>query len=105
MALVMTIVQKQEIKSQFDSNKKHILATAAFDASYPTNGETVILSQLGIGTVDSFQIFPSLGNTFAYNSSTNKILAYVSGTGAEVANAVDLSAQTAVPCVIVGSAI
>lgn len=104
MALVLTIVQKQEISSQFDSNKKQVLATAAFDSSYPTGGETVLLSQVGLGSVDSFNVFSSLGNTFSYDAGTGKLLAYVAGTGAEVANGVDLSGQTAVPCVIVGDA-
>lgn len=101
MALVLTEVQRNIIKSQFDQEKRVVVGTAAFDNSYPTGGEPVILSQIGTRQVDSFFAYPLNGYTFQYDAVANKLLAY-SASGVEAANTTDLSALTAVPIVVVG---
>jgi hypothetical protein len=109
MALVLTVAQKDQIVSQFDSSKRLILATAAFDNSYPTGGETVIKSQIGLKTIDSILAFPSNGYVFQYDSAANKLKAYWADNAAlaasalvEVTNTTDLSGVTAAQLLIVG---
>ena len=99
MALVLTETQRNIIKSQFDQEKRVVQGTAAFDTSYPTGGEAVLLSQIGTRTVDFFYAFPFNGFTFLYDSAAVKLKAF-SSSGTEVANTTDLSALTAVPVLV-----
>ena len=72
-----------------------VVVTFAWDNSYPTNGETVSITDV---EYIHFMRTPRAGaNEFTYDKANNKVIAYVATTGAEVANATDLSAQTATP--------
>lgn len=78
--------------------------TLAFDSSYPTNGEAVLASQIGLSTINQLDILPMNGYVFQYVAATAKIKVYYAdydanadGALIEVANTTDLSALTAVP--------
>lgn len=109
MALKGTIVKKSREDGQFDPQRV-VYATLAFDSSYPAGGETLILSEVGLASIDQL-IIPSMkGYTFEWTGS--KVKAFVQTDPAdaggadialvEVTAAVDLSALTAVPCIIIG---
>jgi hypothetical protein len=70
------------------------VGSVAFDASYPTGGEAVTIPD---AEYVHYLSFAGTGaNDFVWDKSTSapKVLAYVASTGAEVANATDLSAQS-----------
>jgi hypothetical protein len=95
MALTATVNKKYSL----GRTGQLVLGTFAWDSSYPTNGETVSITDVEyIHTM----ILPRTGaNDFVYDKANNKVLAYVSTTGVEVANAVDLSGQTATPFIAI----
>jgi hypothetical protein len=101
MALVVTKTDEARTQGQFRDTKR-VTGTIAFDSSYPTNGELLQNSQLGLDTVTGVLVYPTSGYVFEYVSSTKKIKAYQDNAVAaaaplgEVANTTDLSALTAV---------
>ena len=95
MALTATVTKKYSL----GRTGQLIIGTFAWDSSYPTNGETVSITDV---EYIHAMILPRTGaNTFSYDKANGKVLAYVATTGVEVANAVDLSAQTATPFVAI----
>lgn len=95
MALTATVTKKYSL----GRTGQLVVGTFAWDASYPTGGEAVTITDVEyIHTM----ITPRAGaNEFAFDKANGKVLAYVATTGVEVANAVDLSAQTATPFVAI----
>lgn len=108
MALSAVVSSKNREAGQFGP-KTIIRGTMAFDASYPTNGEAFLKSQIGLATIDRLIIFPSAGYTFEYDSAAVKVKVYwgdnnnaADAPAVEVANTTDLSALTLVPFEAVG---
>lgn len=103
MAAVVTVVKKQDI-----GDAQEVLATVAFDASYPTGGEALAASDFGmrVGVLNDVQAQSNSGYVFQWDQANKKLLAFESGADGtpndEVGNAVDLSALTAVRCVARG---
>lgn len=110
MALVATVsltTGRTYVNGQF-GRKTEIKGTLAFDSSYPTGGETLIKSQVGLQTIDRMNI-QAAGYVCQYDSANNKVLVYYGdnnnasdGPLIEVPNTTDLSALTAVPFEAVG---
>lgn len=75
-------------------DRKEVVADVLFDNSYLTGGEALTGTQLGLeGELNVIDATPALtGQTFSYDYTNAKLLAWVGGT--QVANAVDLSAVT-----------
>ena len=65
-------------------SKRTVIGTIAFDASYPTGGESLTAANLGLGTIDQLRVFPKNGYVFEYDYTNSKLLAYSQGitTGA-----------------------
>ena len=95
MALTATVTKKYSL----GRTGQLVVGTLAWDSSYPTGGES--LSITDVEYVHTLIPGRAGANTFAYDKANNKVLAYVATTGVEVANAVDLSAQTATPFVAI----
>ena len=96
MALVNTAVETVNEQERF-----YVRYTVAFDNSYPTGGETLDWEALA-GTPQSsvlLALLPEGDGTYhaVYDRTNKKIMMIVSATGAEVANAFDLSGLTAWP--------
>lgn len=109
MAVSISNKTKSKIASQF-GKKTSVRATMAFDNSYPTNGESVPLSLIGLATVDQMIIPSYKGYTFEWDGTNKKVKVFygdysenTDGALVEVANAGDLSALTAVPFEAVGT--
>lgn len=73
----------------------------AFDTSYPTGGEAMDLSDV-LKEIRAVFIEMKGGNDFEYDYDNDKVLAYVTSTGAEVANEVDLHTVVGVRFMAVG---
>ena len=82
-------------------DRRVAIVDVAFDDSYPTGGEAVDLSEVGIGTVLFAIVEPTDGYTFEYDRSNDKVVAYWVDTTtdgapqAEVANTTDLDGVVA----------
>lgn len=81
-----------------------------FDSSYPTGGESLTASDLGLGSVVFVLAEPKAGYVFAYDYTNQKLLAYrgdndagADGPLVEVANGVNLSAVTGVRIFALGT--
>lgn len=115
MALTVTKIAGRE-PAEVDGGGWRTVRKIAFDASYTTGGLAITDAQLGLSKApDWVEIVPKAGYVFEYDGATKKIKVYVRGAItenvagaytqnavlaaaalAEVANAVDLSAVTAV---------
>ena len=82
-------------------NRRTVVGTYTGPASYATNGDAVSADDLGLSNIrvltlgvagDAANITPRL---LRWNAAQTKIMWFVPDTGAEVANATDLSAFTA----------
>jgi hypothetical protein len=97
MAVTATVLKKYSL----GRTGQLVIGKLAWDSSYPTGGESITIADVEyIHTM----ITPRKGaNTFEWDGSPTapKVLAYVATTGAEVANATDLSAQTATPFIAI----
>jgi hypothetical protein len=82
------------VNSTVYGDKRVITADVTFDNSYVTGGEPVTPSALGLGSILHCNGGSKAGNLIQYDPANVKLLAYVSSTGVQVANAVDLSAVT-----------
>lgn len=82
----------------------YMLTNLAFDNSYLTGGEPIpaTFATYFPGGIQAMFIQPTATYEFSYDSAAKTIQAWVRATGAQVANGVDLSALTAVPCLIFG---
>lgn len=59
--------------------KRIVTGTMDFDSSYPTGGEPLTASTIGLGTVDFIVIQTTSGLMFEYNYSGALVLAYLIG--------------------------
>tara|TARA_R110000765_G_C18438015_1_gene546563 strand:- start:8 stop:436 length:429 start_codon:yes stop_codon:yes gene_type:complete len=68
-------------------NKRVVTGTLAFDASYPTGGEALTPSDLGLAKIDFISISPQDGLVFEYDYTNEKVIVYSQGirTGATTA--------------------
>ena len=105
MALVVTFNGKRinrPVKTRVGSrgtagHEQVLTGTIAFDSSYPAGGEPAPAgTSFNDAGVRHVNIFPSGVFRFLYDSVNDKVVAFSTSTGAEVAGAVDLSALTAV---------
>jgi len=80
------------VDNTVEGNKRVITADVTFDASYPTGGEVVTPAALGLASILFMHVGSKAGNLIQYDAANAKLMAYVSSTGVQVANAVDLSA-------------
>lgn len=108
MALVVTIGSKSRIEGQFGP-KTLVRGTIAFDNSYPTNGEALLLTQIGLSVVDQMKLFPYKGYTPEWDGTNKKIKMFYAdydanadGALIEVADTGDLSTVTALPFEAIG---
>jgi hypothetical protein len=72
-------------------NLRSAVATITFDSSYPTGGESLSPSLLGLQNIEYFSVDSSPGYTFKYDYTNSKILVYfprgaVTGTLAATVN-------------------
>ena len=81
---------------------KYTTGTVTFDSSYPTGGEALLPTALGLSSKIEFVSFsPAAGYVFEYDYTNQKLKAYWPTTDAtapnvakQVANTTDLSAVT-----------
>lgn len=86
-----------------------VVASVAFDNSYPTGGESIAASKFGLGKIEFLIAQSTGGYIFAWDNANSKLLAYygdnnnaADGPLIEVPNATDLAALTAVPVLVFG---
>lgn len=89
MALTVTNLKRNSV-----GNRRTVTATVTFDSSYPTGGESLTPTQIGLKTVDFMAAEPQGGRTFPYDHANKKLMAFASTT--QVTNATDLSAVSTV---------
>lgn len=94
MALVATYAKKFKRDDTKNGNVVVHPGTLAFDSSYPSGGEAIT----GWDTSNILEINIERSGTydFLYDHVAKKVVAWDTGTSAEVANLTDLSALTAV---------
>lgn len=96
MALTVTEVTR----NVGPGNRKEVIATVAFDSSYPTGGESLAPSLLGFQAFDFVSFTNTGGYVFEFDHTNSKVLAYWVDTTtdgaplAQVANTTDLSGVT-----------
>lgn len=78
-------------------DKRAALVTVTFDNSYPTGGEAVAASDVGLTAIDHVIAAPlvSVDNDVYWDGPNSKLFVTVRSTGVEVANAVSLATLTA----------
>lgn len=102
MALSVTVFAKTVF-----GNKRVVFGEVAFDASYPTGGESVTPEDLSDNTftdwtLDFSVFFPTDGYTFELDTTNSKVKGFTTAH-TEVANTTDLSSRCAhVPYLLVG---
>jgi len=90
-------------------DKRAVTGTIAFDASYPTGGETVSEQDLGVTNAEFVLMQPVAGYVFSYDLANQKVLAYWVDTTVDgspmlqVPATTDLSALVAVPYLAIGT--
>lgn len=89
--------------------RRRVVGTLAFDSSYPTGGESVPRSLLGLLKFDDVRIGPKAGYLFEWDDTNQKVKVYQGDNDnaadaplIEVADTTDLSALTAVPISALG---
>jgi len=104
----MTLTHSIQKRSTF-GNKRVRTVDIAFDSSYPTGGESLTASDLGLSVVDLVIPSPKSGYVFEYDYTNSKIKAYYAdydatsdGALIEVANTTDLSGVTGVRLLAMG---
>lgn len=99
------------ITSQIVGVEREVRGTAAFDASYPTGGESLsgLAAACGLSLINDAKFFPHEGFVFEWDSANAKVLAYygdnnnaADGALIQVPNTTDLSGQAAVQFVVRG---
>lgn len=85
MALTITIDREERMGRRFYRS-----GTIAFDSSYPTGGESLTPSDLGIRTIDILLAAPAGGLMFEYDNANQKLKAiYPTGGSAAPAALAD----------------
>jgi len=98
MALTVTVNRTDTVGRY----TKYVTGTIAFDSSYPTNGESLVASDVQLSSkIDFIEASSADGLVFEYDYSGSKLKAIWPTTdatapaaGEEVANTTDLSAVT-----------
>jgi hypothetical protein len=77
-------------------NRKEWLGTITFDSSYVTGGEPLTASDFGMANIEFVGVggLSLAGRGVTYVSATKLLKVYVTSTDTEVANGVDLSADS-----------
>lgn len=73
-------------------NKKVAIAKITFDSSYPTGGEALNPSDLGLAFVDALFTDGAMGYGVKYDIANKKLMAYGSTAGTQVTDTTNLSA-------------
>lgn len=69
-----------DVKNRFKSgNGWAVTAELTFDSSYPTGGEALKPSDLGLSVIETMNIENSAGYTFDYSKADEAVLAYMAG--------------------------
>lgn len=104
MALTVTKTGDWQITA---GNVRMSRVAIAFDASYPTGGESLTAADLGLRVIDFISIQPQSGFVFEYDYTNNKVLAYSQGAAHATAGSATLDdyAVTAGPGVTSGISI
>lgn len=92
MALTVSVVHRTVF-----GNDRVVVADVTFDSSYATGGESLTASDLGFPSGQIFHVSTPAtngANIFAFDHAASKIKAFVTTTGVEVANAVNLATVT-----------
>lgn len=87
----MALTVAQVGRSTVFGNKKVTVADITFDSSYPTGGEDLNPSALGLAFVDFLVADGANGYNMVYDYANSKLKAYGSTAGTEVANATNLA--------------
>lgn len=87
MALTFSVVD-----SMVEGNKRVVTADVTFDNSYLTGGEPVTPAALGLSSILFVHAGTKTNYMIQFDAAAVKLLAFISSTGLQVANAVDLSA-------------
>lgn len=108
MALVATIGSKSRTAGQFGP-KTVVRGTLAFDNAYPTNGEAILLSQVGLSVVDQMKLFPYVGYVGEWDGTNKKVKLFYAdydlnadGALIEVATNANAVAVSAMPFEAIG---
>jgi len=67
------------LKVRSVGNVRQATGTITFDDSYPTNGESISASAIGLRNIEQLEVFTAGGYIFEYVASTGKIKAYAAG--------------------------
>ena len=107
MSLTFTDVRRSN-----GGNRYEVSAAVAFDSAYPTGGEPVNISELGLSILDELRVASgTLGYMTAWDGSKTapKILVYqgdntagAASPGVQIGNGVSLAALTGVRIVAIG---
>jgi hypothetical protein len=73
MPLVFTITKGSE---EVSGNTRNTYGTLAFDATYPTGGESFTARQVGLSTLKNFFAYPSAGYVFEWDRTASKLKAF-----------------------------
>lgn len=91
-------------------NMKAVVASVAFDSSYPTGGESVTPAKLGLGKIEFLIAQPTSGYVFQWDNANSKLLAYYAdydavadGALIQVPDTTDLSGLTAIKVLVFGN--
>lgn len=82
------------VKSYVTGDRRTVIADVTFDSSYPTGGEALTASDLGLtGTLTYVNAAPApTGHVCPYDRTNSKLMAFNGTT--EIANTTDLSTVT-----------
>ena len=96
----MALSYDLKVQSIF-GNKHVVIFDVDFGSSYPTGGEELPKSSIGLRNIDLLMASPTAGYVFEYDYSNSKLKAYYAdydaasdGALIEVANTTDLSGVT-----------
>lgn len=109
MSAAITVSDEFTLQGK-NGTAKLLYGLIAFDASYPTGGEVLDLTELPVSDVKSLICGGYKGYTFEWDDGNSKLLAYQGDNdnagdapGVQVADTTDLSALTAIPFQMIGS--
>ena len=71
MALTISVVERTVF-----GNKRIVIADVDFDSSYPTGGESLQASDVGLKAIDFLQATPKSGYIFEYDYTNEKLKAF-----------------------------
>ena len=104
--MVLTITK---VDDSIFGDQRIRVRTIAFDASYPTGGESLTAADLDLDTINFIIVENDDGFIFKYNYATSKLLAYYAdydavadGALIQVADTTDLSGITTARALVIG---